>query len=168
MSTVSDEKAELEQTNRHLAPIFAKWMHALMECSDEVQEVVRDMVEIIRDPDATDDEKEMVSETLLEALFPTSHNGSLGADLMDLEDEMREQAGGEIISQMNTEELAFGERVKNALIDKQMTQQDLADAIGVGQPAVSMMLNREARPQQRTVQKIADALGMHYDDLWPV
>lgn len=84
MTTLFDQD-ELRQQNKHLAPIFAKWMHALMECSDEVQSVVIDMLSIIADPHAEEHEREMAFATFQEALFPVSHNGSLGADLEELE-----------------------------------------------------------------------------------
>jgi len=100
-------------------------------------------------------------------LFPVSHNGSLGADFEELEDEHSNGAIGDLIHEMDAHELSFGDKVKVALVDRGMTQQQLADAIGVGQPAVSMMLNREARPQLRTVKKIAEALQLSHEDLWP-
>ncbi len=168
MTAVIDRKTELDQTTyKQLAPIFAQWMHALMECSDVVQGVIRDMVEIMVDPDADDEDKEMAKATFLEALFPVSHNGSLGADLAELEDEHRAGKVGQLLDEMNIEESTFGDRVKDALINRGMTQQQLGEAVGVGQPAISMMLNRESRPQRRTVEKIAEALGVSYEDLWP-
>ena len=167
MAAVIDRKTELDQTTyKQLAPIFAQWMHALMECSDVVQGVIRDMVEIMVDPDADDEDKEMAKATFLEALFPVSHNGSLGADLEELEDEHRAGKVGQLLDEMDIEESTFGDRVKDALINRGMTQQQLGEAIGVGQPAISMMLNRESRPQRRTVEKIAEALGVSYEDLW--
>ena len=35
------------------------------------------------------------------------------------------------------------------------------------QPAVSMMVNRTCYPQKRTVEKIASALSVEPEDLWP-
>ena len=48
-----------------------------------------------------------------------------------------------------------------------MTQVELAEKVGIGQPAISMMLNRTCRPQKKTVQKLAAALGVAPVDLWP-
>lgn len=48
-----------------------------------------------------------------------------------------------------------------------MTQDQLAEKIGVGQPAISMMLKRQCRPQKRTVQRLAEALGVAAEELWP-
>jgi transcriptional regulator with XRE-family HTH domain len=48
-----------------------------------------------------------------------------------------------------------------------MTQAQLADKLGLGQPAISMMLQRNCRPQKRTVVRLADALGVAPEELWP-
>ena len=48
-----------------------------------------------------------------------------------------------------------------------MTQEQLAAKIGVGQPAISNMLNRQCRPQRRTVKRLATALDVSPEDLWP-
>jgi len=48
-----------------------------------------------------------------------------------------------------------------------MTQEELAEKTGVGQPAISNMLNRQCRPQHRTVRRFADALGISPEELWP-
>ena len=68
---------------------------------------------------------------------------------------------------MEREEATFAERLAALLEAKDMTQERLAEAIGVGQPAVSMMLNRNCRPQRRTVEKIAKALKVSPEDVWP-
>ena len=50
---------------------------------------------------------------------------------------------------------------------RSITQEQLAEAIGVGQPAVSMLLSRTCRPRKRTVERIAVALGVEPSELWP-
>jgi transcriptional regulator with XRE-family HTH domain len=50
---------------------------------------------------------------------------------------------------------------------KKWTQEMLAEKAGVGQPAISNMLNRQCRPQRRTIQKFAAVLGVSPDELWP-
>ena len=73
----------------------------------------------------------------------------------------------EMLGEMNEQEATFAGRVNAALAAKNMTQGDLASAIGVGQPAVSMMLSRKCRPQRRTIHKIAEALDLTPSELWP-
>lgn len=141
---------------------FAMVFQAYLECSDEVQAAIREMVEIVNDPEATDDEQDAAIITIAEALFPSHHNGALGADL----EEMEAKHAGQY-ADLDSQEATFGERVNAVLDSKGMTQSDLAAAIGVGQPAVSMMLSRGCRPQRRTVEKIAEALELTPEDIWP-
>ena len=48
-----------------------------------------------------------------------------------------------------------------------VSEEKLAEMIGVTQPAISMMLQRECRPQRRTIVRIAEALELDPQDLWP-
>lgn len=45
---------------------------------DDVQEIIHEMVQIINDPAADENEKNAAADTLLEALFPSNHQGTLG------------------------------------------------------------------------------------------
>jgi transcriptional regulator with XRE-family HTH domain len=68
---------------------------------------------------------------------------------------------------MDQEETQFAERLSRLLAERQLTQAELARRICVGQSAVSMLLSRKCRPQPRTLGKIAEALGVGVEDLWP-
>src|SRR5690242_20119616 len=68
---------------------------------------------------------------------------------------------------MDREEAVFAERLRELMEAKGMTQAELADKLGIGQPAISMMLNRACRPQRKTVIDIAQALEVPPEDLWP-
>jgi predicted XRE-type DNA-binding protein len=157
--------------NRHDAEViasraFADVFRAYSECNDAVQEVIRDMVEIVNGTESTAEEIDAALLTIAEALFPSPQSGSLGEDL----DECEETAPQRIrtkLEEADADEAAFAERVNGLLEKKQMTQGDLAAAIGVGQPAVSMMLSRNCRPQRRTIEKIATALGVSESEIWP-
>jgi predicted XRE-type DNA-binding protein len=146
----------------------AHYLHAYLECDAAIQAVIREMVEVIDDPDTDDDDCQMALSTLHEALFParSPHDGNLGTDL---EDDERHATGEEAATQaeMDREEATFASRVAALLRERGLTQEQLAEALGVGQPAVSMMLNRKARPQRRTVEKVAHALGVFPEQLWP-
>lgn len=50
--------------------IFAQLYQEYLECADDIQEVVRDMLAIVNDPEADADEKEMALDTMVEALLP--------------------------------------------------------------------------------------------------
>lgn len=146
---------------------FAQVFQAYAECSDEVQAAIRDMVKVINAEDATDDEREAALSTIQEALFPSKCNGELGIDMHEHERLCCNTETKTLLAEMNAEEASFADRLQRLMELRDMTQGDLAKAIGVGQSAISMMLARDCRPQRRTVEKLAEALKVSVEDLWP-
>lgn len=170
MPAILNESAEqLSKTRELLIPVVTPWLRAYGQCSAEVQAVVRDMLDILTSNDAEVDETEMATATLLEALFPTSHLGDPGADLEELSNESTgcSNSCASTAKELEGEEAVFADRVLSLMKSTGRTQEDLARAVGVGQPAISMMLARKARPQKRTVRRIAQALGVSPTELWP-
>jgi predicted XRE-type DNA-binding protein len=145
---------------------FAQTYAAFLECSVEIQEGIREMVLMLRDPNSTDDECRMAMATIAEALFPTGLDGHMGVDLETFEGIAPLQTQTEQ-SALDEQEAKFASRVDSLLKERKMTQVQLAEAIGVGQSAISMMLNRTCRPQRRTVERIATALNVDPASLWP-
>lgn len=146
-----------------------KFLHAYLECSDAVQAGIREMLAIVLDPDADPDDRDMAAFTLADALFPHRHEGQLGLDL-----EQSEQMGSQhseetrgVLADFDREEQVFAERLAAAMKDRGLTQSALAELAGVGQPAISNILKRQCRPQRRTVVRLATALGMPPEELWP-
>jgi len=139
---------------------FAKLLRPYLSRDEEDREGIASMASIAIDPDATDDEIEGALETLREGLYPT--------DPVDLEIGREPEPDEENISKlMDLEEETFANRLDHHMKAKGISQVELAAAIGVGQPAISMMLSRDCRPQRRTVEKLAMALGVPPNDLWP-
>ena len=68
---------------------------------------------------------------------------------------------------MDRQEEHFADRVLALMRERDMTQAQLANACEIGQPAVSNLLSRRSRPQRRTVEKIARALGVATSEIWP-
>lgn len=137
----------------------AQVLRAFMECSGEVQSVVREMLDIYTSTDADEDEREAASLTLFEALFP---EGTCDPGI-DLEAVNKSR----ILEQMHAQEETFAQRLQSLMEKKGITQEALAARAGVGQPAISMMLARKSRPQRRTISKLAEALKVPPSELWP-
>ena len=154
---------------RAASEAFAPLFRAYMEASSEVQEVIRDMCTIMNDASTDADDREAALATLIEALFPISHKGKLGIDIEDLRHQCADECDAHRREDeaLDEQERTFSDRLRALLSEKGMRQEDLAERIGVQQPAISMMLNRGCRPQRRTVDKIATALGVRASDLWP-
>ena len=69
--------------------------------------------------------------------------------------------------ELNEEEQSFSARLVAEMEKRQMTQEALAKAAGISQPAVSNIINRKCRPQHRTVLRFAEVLGVAPELLWP-
>jgi lambda repressor-like predicted transcriptional regulator len=147
----------------------AKFLRAYLEAGDEIQSSIRDLLAIVADPNTDDDDREMTLFTLADALFPNPHEGKLGMDL-----EESEQLGAsaseetrEVLAEMDREEEAFAQRLQAVMAKQGITQETLAAKLGIGQPAISNMLNRRCRPQRRTILSLSQSLGVAPEELWP-
>jgi lambda repressor-like predicted transcriptional regulator len=143
---------------------FAQCLCAFQECSNEIQMLVVEMAQIASNPEAPEDERHAAVATIAEALFACRVNDMPGVELEDVD---RKDSDAESLAAMDQEETTFAERLAAMMAKADMTQADLAAAIGVGQPAISMMLARTCRPQRRTVEKLASALRVLPEEIWP-
>jgi plasmid maintenance system antidote protein VapI len=165
----NDKNANFESIK--IAAQVQNIFRAFKECSDVLQEHACSMFEIISNKETPEDEKQLAIMTLADILFPNPdrEDGLLGMDLKRAEElgAAGSSEANEVLEKMDREEATFAERLREAMERRSVTQLDLAKRIGVTQPAISMMLQRECRPQRRTVVKLAEALGISPQDLWP-
>lgn len=148
-----------------------------MECSDEIQSVVRSMFAVLEYEHSTAEDRQRAFSTIADALFlnPEDGHGSYGMDLTRIE---RDSAKGHSVEarryvisnrldQLDAQEATFADRLSNLLSEKNITQEELADRIGCTQSAISKMLTRNARPRRATILKMAEAIKVEPTDLWP-
>lgn len=143
---------------------------ALKECDDELREVALELFAQLAGGELDKHEEASTLNLLAEILYPNAdQDGVPGLDLVEAEKiaSDAEPEAARIVADMDRQEATFADRLQATMTARGMTQAELAEKIGVGQPAVSMMLNRTCRPQKKTVQKIAAALGVTPADLWP-
>jgi len=145
---------------------FAK---AYLECSDDLRRVVHEMFAVLDSEEATREERERAMATIADALFLRPHKQKYGMDLVASESEATEQvpALGREAQRMDEEEATFAERLRTLLERRTITQTELAERTGCSQSAISHMLNRNSRPQKKTILKLAEALQVAPVDLWP-
>lgn len=154
--------------NRLMSEQFAKvFVRAYLEISDELQEVVKQMCQIAEDPEVDADDRESALVTLTEALFPSSHDGDIGIDISAIRDEAPLDVLTGPFAMIDEEDTVFARNLKLLMSERGINQAELADQIGVRQPAISMMLSRQCHPQRRTIKNLADALGVDPTDLLP-
>ncbi|MGL6075246.1 MAG: helix-turn-helix domain-containing protein [Fimbriiglobus sp.] len=148
-----------------------RFLGALIECTDDIQDVVVSMLGVLKDPQATPPEQKRALITIADALFPNpcEQDGQYGLDLFASESyaAAKTRSLANEVNKMNSQEESFAERLKNLMALKRISQQELSVRIGCSQPAISQMLSRMSRPQKRTILKLAESLGVHPRELWP-
>lgn len=160
-----------------LSALLSTSSQLYMECSDEVQAVVREMFAVLTNPDASSAEKQRACTTIAHALhpIPTDGHGSFGMDLAQIEKETAGKHPGESkrpqitrrLEQMDSQESSFADRLRDLLKKRNITQQELGKRADCTQSAISKMLNRNCRPQKKTIFKLAAALNVEPTELWP-
>lgn len=145
------------------------FLRAFIECSSEIQILVTDLIREVSSDDCTEDELHMAMASIADALFPNPYKGQHGMDLLESEVDAaaNESQLATIVSEMDQEESTFAARLRTVMDSRGLTQCELAAKVGLGQPAISNFLNRECRPQRRTVEKLAAALEVAPQELWP-
>ncbi len=143
--------------------IYLQVKNAFDQCHEDVQAAVTDMIDICGDAEATPDEHQRAMYTIVEALFP-----NLAFDFLANCDKVRSSLNAQAKSaEMAEEETTFSERLAIWMEKKSVTQDQLGKTIGVSQSAIANLLNRNCRPQRKTVLRLADALGVQPRELWP-
>jgi lambda repressor-like predicted transcriptional regulator len=142
----------------------ASALAAYIECTPEIQAVVREMIEIINSDDSEAEDLNAAINTLCEALWP-----SRAADIRASDECLRQSDEmAAVAEELDHEQEEFSERVRLLMKEKGVSQEELARSVGITQPAVSNILNRNCRPQRRTVARFASALGVDPKELWPL
>jgi len=159
-ATTADRAASLMETN---IKTFIEVKNAYDECAPEIRELIDEMCAIVSSGDATDEQRQRAMHTALEALFP-GFTPDITKFVRGLQALPESQA---YEKELDTQETTFAERLRAIMQSKGWTQERLAERVGVGQPAISNMLNRLSRPQTKTVLRIAEALEVPPEDLWP-
>ena len=148
----------------------ASILHALHECDPKLREVACELFDQLHGEELDAEQVHTTTALIAEILFPNAdQDGVPGLDLEEAEKiaPTVDASAGPLLAEMDRQEATFAERLRIAMAEKGCTQAELAAKVGIGQPAISMMLNRVCRPQRKTVQKIAAALAVAEDQLWP-
>lgn len=160
-----------------ISPEQREFIRRYLECSDSVQSVVRSMFAVLEHDQTTEEDRQRAITTIADALFlnPLEGHGPYGMDLATIERESAERheqverraVVSNRLDQLDSQEATFAQRLRQTLEVKNITQDELAERIGCTQSAVSKMLSRNARPQRKTIIKMARALNIEATDLWP-
>jgi DNA-binding XRE family transcriptional regulator len=139
-------------------------LQAFFQLDAATQQEVQEQVRQLSEAQTTAVERDRTEKRL--ATMLRSSGKSAAGPVLSL-DERFTPAHRELRAQMEQAEAAFAATLARLLAERQLTQAQLAERIGVGQSAISMLLKRRCRPQRRTLGKLAEALGVTVEELWP-
>lgn len=162
----SPELAPFARLAKAASPI----LFALKECDPDLREEVMELFVQLHEDDLDEQQTLATCALIAEILFPNAdEDGHLGLDLQQAEALAARSVpeANPILETMDREEATFAQRLRAVMDEKGIGQVALAEKVGIGQPAVSMLLNRACRPQRKTVRRFAEALGVRPEDLWP-
>ena len=143
---------------------------ALAECDPELRDEAVELFKQLHGGGLTPPQQAATTALLAEILFPNADgNGAPGLDLVEAERIAPAVHPGAraALDALDGDEDTFARRVGEVMATRGLTQAELAEKVGLGQPAISMMLNRACRPQRKTVLRFAEALGVPPSELWP-
>lgn len=148
-----------------------RFIARLLECSDEIQLAVISLIDVAKNPLTLAEDRKRALMTIADALYlnPDEVDGEYGQDAVRSEAYAAEKSKplAREVAKMNTQEEAFAERLRELMKAKGVCQRELAERVDCSQPAISQMLNRACRPQRKTILKLAKALAVKPQDLWP-
>jgi lambda repressor-like predicted transcriptional regulator len=143
---------------------------ALDECSPELREEAINLFKDLQSGDLDDAQRNASLSLLAEILYPNADaDGLPGLDLEEVERMAPSQnpEARSVLDSMDKQEATFAAKLQELMASRNLTQAELAAKVGIGQPAISMMLNRSCRPQEKTVRRFAEALSVEPGELWP-
>ena len=167
MQTTLHKPTQLEMSALNAA---APIVLALQECSPELREEAFALFADLASGELDDYQRVATLTLIAEILFPNADDAGLpGLDLAEAEHLAPSQnpEAQEVLDEMDHEELTFARQLQRLMDERGFTQAELALKMGLGQPAISMMLNRNCRPQKKTIRRFAEVLGVTPVELWP-
>jgi DNA-binding XRE family transcriptional regulator len=138
---------------------------AFFQLDPGTQREIQEQLKRLDDPQTSAAERDRAEKTL--AAILQSAGGKHRAGRVLSRAERFTPAHHDLRAQMEQAEEAFAATLARLMAERQLTQAQLAERIGVGQSAISMLLKRRCRPQRRTLGKLAEALGVPVEELWP-
>jgi DNA-binding Xre family transcriptional regulator len=165
-TTATREKRAKNGSPTSAAPVEV--LSVYLEKNPIVQAVIRDLVKILRNGDLPTGERQWAETALGDALFhyQSPKSGKRGR-IVPAQKVPRPAGVKAAHDRMEGEEKEFAAKLARLLKEKEVSQTELANRVGVGRSAISMMLSRHCRPQRRTLEKIAHALDVPLQALWP-
>lgn len=88
------------------------------------------------------------------------------ANTLSIDEWIEKASTEESRRRLASQKRAFAESVKTILSERGLSQDDLAERLGIRQSTLSELISGKFKPQPKTLKKLADALECTIHDLW--
>jgi len=135
----------------------------------KVRQTVLSMLTVIENSESTFQDRQRACSTIRDAFEKSDDPDSYGVNLArsEVNAAARHASVDNMANELDSQEAAFAEKLRELMKARAITQSELASRIGCTQPAISQMLTRECRPQRKTILGLANALNVDPCELWP-
>jgi len=135
----------------------------------KMQQTVLRMLAVIENSNSTSQERQRACSTIRDAFESHDDPYGYGVNLgkSEVNAAARYASVDYVANELDSQEAAFAEKLRELMKTRAMTQSELASRVGCTQPAISQMLKRECRPQRKTIVGLANALNVDPRELWP-
>lgn len=152
------------------SPVQQRLWASLAECSDAIQQVVISMLRVLKNPGTSPQERQRALMMIADALsLGPGEVNDCNQELLELEAGATQPSPSSVhkVENFVSQEAEFATRLRDLMGAKHLSQTELAKRIGCSQAAISLMLHRRCRPQKKTLLKLAEALNVRVQQLWP-
>jgi transcriptional regulator with XRE-family HTH domain len=140
---------------------------AVADSDAELRDEIIELFKQLSSGDLDCHERQATTALLAEILFPGRNRKTPARYESQTRASVNRPNASSVVERMKKEEATFSIRLRETMERRGVTQTELAEKLGIGQPAISMMLQRRCRPQRRTIERLAEALGVAVTELWP-
>ncbi len=143
------------------------YLRAYLACNSVMKQAVESMIAVIDSPESDEQDKMLAYHTIEGILKMEEHVTKDTFLLTDDDPGFGDQDSAPSEASPAPTPLTFGDRIRKLMEEKGITQMELAERMGISQPAVNKLISKTVKPKPETLERVAQALGVLADVLSP-
>lgn len=141
------------------------YLRAYLACSSVMKQAVESMIAVIDSPESDEQDKMLAYHTIDGILKMEEHAARDTFLLTDDDPGFGDRETGSQEESAAPTATTFGDCIRKLMEEKGITQAQLADRMGISQPAVNKLITKTVNPKGETLLRVAQAFGVKVEDL---
>ena len=134
------------------------YLRAYLACNFVMKQAVESMIAVIDSPES-DEQDKMLAYHTIDGILKMEEHAARDTFLLtdddpgfgDRETDSQEESAAPTAT-------TFGDRIRKLMEEKGITQAQLAERMGVSQPAVNKLITKTMKPKEETAKRMLDAM----------